>query len=151
MVTMALSVFVAAFLASCSGKSESGINAGTSVQDPALSITDSTFKDSVWEKFTNRSDSLLQHYDLRIRTLRQNINEPKNRVHMAKKRRDVIQVEYKLEKLQERLHNRDCDYKAAIEISKKFPDENAAFIKEYNKSLKELDRKIIAMYKDTIR
>ena len=146
---LAVQCLILIFCSGCSDHTPAVINTEY-LQPEGDSDANTAFNDTIWEQFTAHSDSLLQRYDLKIRAFKLKMNEPKSRVLIVKKRRDMIQAEYKLEKLREKLQNRDCDYREAIATSKMISRENGAFIKEYNASLSALEKTITIMYSDTL-
>ncbi len=83
--------------------------------------------------------------------LRAKLYEHKKREDIAKKRRDLIKAEYKLDELKARLKKRNEDHIAAIKKMNGFENENPVLQKELAIEIKELDNTIDRLRNDTLK
>lgn len=141
------SLAAALLFAGCGRKSESEDAPSselTAMTAPALKIS------AEYESFARSADSLLNTLDAQIEAYDAQFGNPGRRRHVVRQHREVIQAQYRLDKLRERLQKRSRSYKAAVEELNRITNDNPNFIRHYEDDLQLLESKVAVLLKDTL-
>lgn len=103
-----------------------------------------------YESFERSADSLLNTLDAQIDAYDGQLGNPGRRRHVVRQHREVIQAQYRLDQLRERLQKRSRSYQAAVRELTRIANDNPNFIKNFEDDLQLLESKVARLQKDTL-
>jgi hypothetical protein len=131
-------------LASCDRKG--GVN-----DAPVSEVTGPTANMSAeYDAFATAADSILNTLDGQLKAYDGKLGNPGRRRHVVRQRREVIQAQYRLDKLREQLQKRSRSYRAAVQELKRIEKSNPQFIRQYEDDLHLFEGSVGVLLKDTL-
>lgn len=144
---LVISILAALAFAGCSRKSgsnEASLKENSAGSAPIAKIS------AEYDAFAKEADSVTCALDSKVASYNTALDKQGRRRHIVRQRREMIQVQYRLDKLCERLQKHKRDYQAAVEALNRIEKDNPAFIRQYKDELHLLERSVAALLKDTL-
>lgn len=132
------------YLASCDGKG--GDNDAPQSEVPAPTARMS----AEYNGFATAADSILNKLDEQVKAYDGELGNPGRRRHVVRQRREVIQVQYKLDKLRKQLQKRSRSYWTAVQELNRIEKDNPQFIRQYENDIHVLEGSVSVLLKDTL-